>query len=189
MGLIRLINRGTDGLAADSAFRRQRLMQIIQRGSRVGTVDPIQRDLVISVFELGSARVRDRVEPLHRFVVVDRQSRDEMLRRVGHRTTPIVLLAGRDRQRPTHYVHVADLLFSRRSVSRLMHPLPVIDGNLEQLEALTLMRRQNADWALVEWNGRWVGLFSLPDLPVTHVRESDALVWTELPEQAETATA
>ncbi|RMG41437.1 MAG: DUF21 domain-containing protein [Planctomycetota bacterium] len=180
VGLIRLVNRGGDGFAAESTFRRQRLMQIIQRGSRVGTVDPIQRDLVLSIFELGSTRVRDRVEPVHRFVVADEWDREELLRRAGRRTTPIVLLTSEGGERPTHYVHVADLLFSRRSVGRLVHPLPVLDGELEQLEAVAWMRRQDADWALVELRGRWVGVFSLPTLPVGHVRDSDAVVMPEV---------
>ena len=138
------------------------LRELVDHSAKTGTLDRERRDQLVTALELERTPVRDLAhEPSGVSADDDVATVQDTARRTGH-----LRLVVRDGVKPIGYVHVRDTL-TREPGTRardLMRPVLTLEADTQYHTAVNTMRDQRAHLALVESDGRLVGIVTLSDL-------------------------
>ncbi|ALE72804.1 membrane protein [Pseudonocardia sp. EC080610-09] len=138
------------------------LRELVDHSAKTGALDQEHRDQLVTALELERTPLRDLAhEPSGVSADDDVSTVQDTARRTGH-----LRLIVRDGETPVGYVHVRDTL-TRDPGTRardLMRPVLTLPGDTLYHTAVNTMRDQRAHLALVESDGRQVGIVTLSDL-------------------------
>ena len=138
------------------------LRELVDHSAQTGALDRERRDQLVTALELERTPVRDLAHPPSGVSADDDIAAvQETARRTGH-----LRLIVRDGGRPVGYVHVRDTL-TREPGTRareLMRPVLSLAADTQYHTAVNTMRDQRAHLALVEDDGRLIGIVTLSDL-------------------------
>ena len=138
------------------------LRELVDHSAKTGALDQERRDQLVIALELERTPVRELAhEPSGVAADDDVESVQATARRTGH-----LRLIVREGDRPIGYVHVRDTLTREpgtpaREVSR---PVLTLPGDTAYHVAVNTMRDQRAHLALIEKDGRTIGIVTLSDL-------------------------
>ncbi|MDN5920447.1 MAG: CNNM domain-containing protein [Pseudonocardia sp.] len=138
------------------------LRELVDHSARTGDLDPDRRDQLVTALELERTPLRALVhEP-------DGVGADDTVARIREvaRTTGHLRLIVREAGRPVGYVHVRDTLTrtAPTTARELMRPVLTLAADTPAYAAVTTMRERRSHLALVEADGRQLGLVTLADL-------------------------
>lgn len=138
------------------------LRQLVDHSARSGTLDQQRRDQLVTALELERTPLRELAhEPSGVSADDDVASVQDTARRTGH-----LRLIVRDGGTPIGYVHVRDTLTRDPAASarEVLRPVLTLPSDTEYHVAVNTMRDQRAHLALVETEGRVIGIVTLSDL-------------------------
>ncbi|GAA4852340.1 hemolysin family protein [Actinomycetospora corticicola] len=138
------------------------LRELVDHSAETGALDPERRDQLLAALELERTPVRDLArKPVGVAADDDVATVQALARDSGH-----LRLVVNDGGRPVGYVHVRDTLTRPASTTarEVMRPVLRLDADTLLHAAVETMREQRAHLALVESDGRPLGLLTLSDL-------------------------
>ncbi|WP_224386312.1 CNNM domain-containing protein [Pseudonocardia sp. ICBG1293] len=138
------------------------LRQLVDHSAKTGTLDQGRRDQLVTALELERTPLGELArEPAAVAADDDVAAVQATCRRTGH-----LRLVVRDGDTPIGYVHVRDTLTREPgTLARdLMRPVLTLPADTQYHTAVNTMREQRAHLALVESDGRPVGVVTLSDL-------------------------
>lgn len=138
------------------------LRQLVDHSARTGDLDPERRDQLVTALELERTPLRDLV---HEPSGVAADDTVERVRRAARETGHLRLIV-REAGAPVGYVHVRDTLTRPPSTTArdLMRPVLTLSADTPAYAAVSTMRERRSHLALVESDGRQIGLVTLSDL-------------------------
>ncbi|MHA6795745.1 hemolysin family protein [Pseudonocardia bannensis] len=139
------------------------LRELVNHSAKAGALDAERRDQLVTAMELDSAPLRELV----RTELADVSAGDgvqrirEVSRQSGH-----LRLVVRDGDLAVGVVHVRDTLTRapETTAADLMRPVLTLPADEGAYDALSIMREQRSHLALVESDGRLLGLVTMQDL-------------------------
>ncbi len=147
------------------ASARERIVAMIKQGAHGGGISDEQATLIDRALAFGRARVDQEMIPWSgvRRIAHDapRARLDELLARSGHARYPVIDRGGRV---VGLLVRVDASLAPEAEVRALVRPIPRLKPNLSAREALGLLRSSGGKMAVVEREGRPIGVVSPKDL-------------------------
>lgn len=138
------------------------LRELVDHSARTGALDRERRDQLVTALELERTPVRELAhEPSGVAADDDVATVQATARRTGH-----LRLIVRDGERPIGYVHVRDTLTRDPATParEVLRPVLTLPAGTAYHVAVNTMRDQRAHLALVEEDGRLVGIVTLSDL-------------------------
>jgi len=162
--LLRLLGR--TAAQPQTFLGHEALLAVVAEGHAAGALTGAQREMADRVMHISRVRVADVLQPMERVAhAPDDVSREEFLRRVAERNYSRLPLLDAD-GRVTGVVDVYDVLTDE--AERPIHvyavePL-IVSANLTVTQALYAMQHARRSLAVVESDGKHVGIITIKDL-------------------------
>jgi CBS domain containing-hemolysin-like protein len=141
------------------------LRQLLDHSARAGVLDPARHDRLAAALEAHVRPLRTIMRPITGLAEVPPDADPAGIARVAHETGHLRLVV-RAQGRPLGVVHVRDAVARRdaTTAAELMRPVRTLSAGTPIYAALSTMRESRDHLALVEDDGRLVGLVTLHDL-------------------------
>jgi CBS domain containing-hemolysin-like protein len=141
------------------------LRELVDHSAEAGALDRGRRDQLLTALELDTAAVGGLVRPQARIVGVDAADDAARIQDVARESGHLRLVVHR-RGEPAGVVHVRDALDAGpgTTAADLLRPVQVLDAELPVVQALTALRQQRSQFALVRGADGLLGLVTMQDL-------------------------
>jgi putative hemolysin len=155
----------------EPAVTEEEIKLMIEQGTKTGTFEVAEQDMIKGVFQLGDRRAVELMQPRMTVVWLDIQSQPETIQATirAHRYSRFPVGKG-SLDRLLGYVHVKDLLElcmvgSPLQIDRCIRPLPAISENMPALKILEIFQRDRTNIAMVvDEHGAFEGLVTMHDI-------------------------
>jgi len=141
------------------------LRELVDHSARAGALDAGRRDQLLAALELDTAVLRTLVRPTAQISAVEADDALDRVREVSRESGHLRLLVRRAGE-PVGVVHVRDTLAAPpgATAADLMRPATTLPADVPVHDALTGLRRGRSQFALVEDEGRLLGMVTMQDL-------------------------
>jgi CBS domain containing-hemolysin-like protein len=141
------------------------LRELVDHSARAGTLATDRRDQLLAAMDLDNAVLGALVRPGAEIAGVDAADDVSRIQQVA-RDSGHLRLAVRRADTPVGVVHVRDTLAAppRSTAEALMRPVSALPARLPVYQALSTMRRERSQFALVQDGPTVVGLVTMQDL-------------------------
>ena len=141
------------------------LRELVNHSAAAGTLDRRSRDQLVRALELDSATLRTLVRPDIAIASVGADDTVDQIRAVARNTGHLRLVV-RDGDQPLGVVHVRETYGAAVTATarELTRPLLTLPAGQLVFQALTTMRRQRSQFAMVQDDGDTIGLITMHDL-------------------------
>ncbi len=143
---------------------------LIKEGGAQGIFDQTEQQLIPRIFEFADIRIRDLMIPRERMSVLDIQTpREELLDRVAEEAYTRLPVFKGDLDHVIGVLHMKDLIYMVSLgqvviLHDLLRPPVFIGPEAHAKDLLRLFQKQHVHMAIVQENGKTVGLVTLEDL-------------------------
>lgn len=141
------------------------LRELVDHSAEAGSLDRGRRDQLLTALELDTAALRSLVRPDARIVAVDTRDAVAVIQDAARASGHLRMVVRRDGV-PAGVVHVRDTLDAHPDATAgdLMRPVPTLPAGLPVYQALSTMRQERNQLALIADDGQLVGLVTMHDL-------------------------
>jgi len=141
------------------------LRELVDHSAAAGALDHDRRDQLMTALELDTAALRTLVRPDAAIASVATQDTIDQIRAVA-RSTGHLRLVVRDSGQPVGVVHVRDTYAAGSSATAadLARPMLTLPADQPIYQALTTLRRQHGQFAMVHDGDTPIGLITMHDL-------------------------
>ncbi|MFC3996886.1 hemolysin family protein [Nocardiopsis sediminis] len=141
------------------------LRELVDHSAKAGALDEDRREQLATALEVNSRPLREIVTAREELAAVSPDASLEEIKRLSRESGHLRLVV-MDGEAPVGVLHVRDALTSpaETTAADLMRPVLTLEAATPIYAALSIMRESRSHLALVEVDGRLVGLVTLQDM-------------------------
>ena len=148
-----------------SGHNPEDVRELVEHSAKAGALDPERRDQLATALEVNSQPISEHITEREEIAWVGPDAGVEEIKRVSRESTHLRLVV-MEHDEPVGVVHVREALTGQAhtTAADLMRPVLTLDPATPMYAAMGIMRESRNHLALVEDEGRLVGLVTLQDI-------------------------